>query len=314
MTTKHNSPALSHESLFGKSKVYIARALAAKNSKSLGEYQLWASLALELLGKSALAEIHPCLVADPNSAVSLFAAAGMNIGTDLKTITAKTLFERLSHVSKRFDKKTQEHCENMSLKRNAELHSGELPFEAAIPSSWEGRYWHTIEIILEIKDHTIESWLGADQSKAPKELMAEYTHAVVEAAKVRIETAGEAFEKLPKKDREEAHARASKLRSWDVYRSFRLVADSFWEAACPACASKAFLAGMKYSEEISEEPDDEYPEEEIVNEFLVAEEFQCPSCGLHLDSRDEIEAAGLEVEHTQTEVRQREYEPDYGND
>jgi hypothetical protein len=164
------SPALSHEPLFGKSKVYIARALAAKTRKSLGEYQLWASLALELLGKSALAAIHPCLVADPQSSVSLFAAAGMNIGTDLKTITAKTLFERLSHVSKRFDKTTQEYCQNMSLKRNAELHSGESPFETAIPSSWEGRFWHTAEIVLEIMGDTIESWLGADEAKAPKEL------------------------------------------------------------------------------------------------------------------------------------------------
>jgi hypothetical protein len=140
MTTKEIAPALSPEALLGKSKVFIARALAAKNQKAMGEYQLWASLALELLGKSALAAIHPCLVADPQSYVSLFAAAGMHVGTDLKTITAKTLFERLSHASKRFDKKTQEYCERMSLKRNAELHSGEAPFEAVIPTSWEGAF------------------------------------------------------------------------------------------------------------------------------------------------------------------------------
>jgi hypothetical protein len=71
---------------------------------------------------------------------------------------------------------------------------------------------------------------------------------------------------------------------------------------------------VKYAEEVSEEPDEEYQDEETVDVFLVAEEFQCPSCGLHLDSRDEIGAAKLEVEHTETETRQREYEPDYGND
>ena len=66
----------------------------------MGEYQLWASLALELLGKFALAQIHPCLVADPQSSVSLFAAAGVNIGTDVKTISAKTVFERLNSCLK----------------------------------------------------------------------------------------------------------------------------------------------------------------------------------------------------------------------
>src|ERR1700722_9732136 len=94
MTKKEITPALSPEALLGKSKAYITRALAAKGRREMGEYQLWASLALELLGKFALAEIHPCLVADPQSYVSLFAAAGMPVGTDLKTITAKTLFER----------------------------------------------------------------------------------------------------------------------------------------------------------------------------------------------------------------------------
>jgi hypothetical protein len=36
-------------------------------------------------------------------------------------------------------------------------------------------------------------------------------------------------------------------------------------------------------------------------------------CGLHLHSRAEIEAAGIETDHTDVEVRMREYEPDYGN-
>jgi hypothetical protein len=102
----------------------------------------------------------------------------MAIGTDVKTITAKTVFERLSHISARFDKKTQEYCENLSLRRNAELHSGEAPFEGTIQGSWEGRYWHTVEIILETSGLKIESWLGADQAKAPTELLLEFNHAI----------------------------------------------------------------------------------------------------------------------------------------
>jgi hypothetical protein len=81
MIIKQVVAALSPEALLGKSKTYIARALAAKDAKDLSEYQLWASLALELLGKWALAEVHPCLIADPQG-VSLFAAAGVSVGTD----------------------------------------------------------------------------------------------------------------------------------------------------------------------------------------------------------------------------------------
>jgi hypothetical protein len=43
--------ALSGDALMGKSQAYIGRALAAKAAESVGEYQLWASLALELVSR-----------------------------------------------------------------------------------------------------------------------------------------------------------------------------------------------------------------------------------------------------------------------
>jgi hypothetical protein len=80
--------AISGEALHAKSKVYIGRALARKGSSDLDEYRLWASLALELLGKAALARKHPSLVVDPTHWQSMFVAAGINVTTDVKTITA----------------------------------------------------------------------------------------------------------------------------------------------------------------------------------------------------------------------------------
>ncbi|MBN8973584.1 MAG: hypothetical protein J0H51_16415 [Rhizobiales bacterium] len=312
MTGSQVVAALSPEALLGKSKAYIARALAAKDAKEFGEYQLWASLALELLGKWALAEVHPCLIADPQG-VSLFAAAGRSVGTDIRTITAKTVFDRLGHLSKQFDKKTEEHCIAMSLKRNAELHSGEVPFAAVLPTSWEGRFWHTAAIILSIHDQTIEMWLGADQAQAPSELIANYTHAIEEAAKIRVEKAAERFADLKKSEREALQSRAKALDPFDMQRSFMMSVDKIWNTTCPACESNSFLAGVCYGEEPSHD-DENDPYEELVDVFYVADEFHCPACNLHLGSREEVEAVGLNVEYTDIETRQREYEPDYGND
>ena len=61
-----------------------------------------------------------------------------------------------------------------------------------------------MEIILEAGDSSIEAWLGANEAKAPKQLLQEYTHAVVEAAKIKVETAAEQFNERPKKERESA--------------------------------------------------------------------------------------------------------------
>lgn len=266
-----------------------------------------------MLGKTVLAGLHPSLIADPQSSVSLFAAAGLNVGTDLKTIAAKTLFERLGHVSKRFDKKTQDHCVTMSARRNAELHSGEAPFEGMILNSWEGRYWHTAEIILEIKGSSLEEWLGTNQAKAPQELLADYLHALKEATKIRIETAQEYFEKLDKKKRDALHASAERMIGWENYRVFKIMADDIWDYKCPACGSKAFVAGVKFSEEPVEDEDHDALEETIAVSY-VADEFRCPSCALNLESRDAIEAAGLDVDKVDFVEREREYGPDYGND
>src|SRR6266705_6622748 len=110
------NPALEAEALYTKSQVYIARGLRAQRAGEADEYQLWGSLALELLGKAALAKVHPALVADPTHYQSLFAACGRQISPDIKTITAKTLFERLGHIEKDFDSRHQRFCEQMALR------------------------------------------------------------------------------------------------------------------------------------------------------------------------------------------------------
>lgn len=112
-----SNPALGPEALYTKSQVYIRRGFKAQSDGDTEEYQLWASLALELLGKAALAKVHPALVADPMHYQSLFAACGRQVSPDVKTITAKTLFERLGHIDKAFDLRHQKFCEQIALRK-----------------------------------------------------------------------------------------------------------------------------------------------------------------------------------------------------
>jgi hypothetical protein len=52
----------------------------------------------------------------------------------------------------------------------------------------------------------------------------------------------------------------------------------------------------------------------MVDKHYAGEEFRCPVCNLHLASQAEIEAAGLDPWHIETEVRERRYEEEYNND
>ena len=318
MNTQPLSPALDDSALLAKSKVYIARALRCKTSNDLDEYQLWASLALELLGKTCLARIHPSLVVNPQDHISLFAAAGISIGTDIKTIASHTLFERLKHVVRGFDESVKKFCDEISLRRNSELHSGELPFREMRLEAWEGRYWHACQLILYKLESSLDDWIGANEAEAPLKLLEHTRQALADAAIVRTERAREEFGKRKKGEREQAIA-ASKAQRAYFFVSGPHEGDADWPMKCPACTARAYMTGSLQEEIVLEERDDFEDDgyvhsEETVEKYYTAEEFFCPTCGLQLDGEIEIEAAGMSTEFTRTETRERRYEEEYDNE
>jgi len=314
MTDKRLQPALDPDAIFGKAKVYIGKALQRKVAKDSDEYQLWASLALELLGKAALARIHPSLIVDPTHFESLSAASGINLSTDIKTITAKTLFERLRHIVPSFDDSVMKFCTQISLRRNAELHSGETPFRTMHLDTWEARYWHASQIILEQLDASLEDWLGATQAKAPKAIIEHARDAKRHAVEVRVAKAKEVFEGRKKTEREGLLRDAEGRKAYHYVKLFTLIGDHIWECRCPACNGKAFLAGIGVDEEVVDAYGDDDGAWEQIQTYYSAEQFRCPVCGLFLDGSDEIEYAKLDVDYSEIEEREMEYEPDYGND
>ncbi|WP_457090636.1 hypothetical protein [Microvirga sp. P5_D2] len=305
--------AISGDALHAKSKVYIGRALARKADGDLDEYQLWSSLALELLGKAALARKHPSLVVDPTHWQSMFVAAGINVTTDVKTIAAKTLFERLAHLIPRFDKTVQKFCQEIAERRNAELHSDDLPFKAMKLEAWEARYWHACDTILHQMGSSLENWLGAADAAAPRQLLDEAANALEAAVKLRVQAAHDQFAALKKAERERLAAEAETREPLHQGGIFKGTYDEIWIETCPACKCRSFMTGQQTGEDISEERDEDAIWEIVDREF-VGEEFRCPICDLTLMGSDEIEASGLNYIHEDQQEREMEYEPDYGND
>ncbi len=305
--------AIDSDALYSKSKVYIGRALSRKSCDDLEEYQLWASLALELLGKAALARNHPSLVVDPNHWQSMFVAAGINITTDVKTITSKTLFERLSHLVPRFDKTLQKFCQDIAERRNAELHSADLPFRSMRLDAWETRYWHVGDTILRYMESSLEHWLGAADAKAPRRLLTEAAKALTAAVKLRVVAAKEQFEAIKKAERERLQKESQQREAYSQASLFKGLYGEIWTINCPACNCRAFMTGDQTSEDITEERD-EYDIWEIVRREFEGEEFCCPTCDLILMGSDEIIAANLNYIYEDEQEREMKYEPDYGND
>ncbi|WP_447902986.1 hypothetical protein [Pseudomonas serbica] len=322
---KEVPPAISEEALLGKSRLYASRALQAKASKDSEVYQIWAALALELLGKAQLAGIHPCLVVETDNTNSLLEACGVETDTKVKTISANVVFARLKHTVEKFGTPHAKACELISSRRNSELHSGQAAFAGMIDHDWEGQFWSTSQLILASMGLELEDWVGSE-SKIPTALAKDFHTIKVQAAKQSIANARATFEKpddLPGSSQQKQKKRTLKditaLRehsqsfNWWAYReTFRYLLDSYWDVLCPACQCKGFLGGDRVHEEVIEQ--DHESGYETVERYFTPVEFYCPTCDLRLDGTEAMKAADFEEEYTELVEREIEYEPDYGND
>jgi hypothetical protein len=310
--------SISPDALMGKSKAFIERALAAREANASADYQLWASLALELLAKAALASIHPSLIVDtqknPNS---LLNAAGIEVNIRVATIGADAAYVRLKHTAApRFNAGVYDSCKAMAEMRNAHLHSGELPFEGRNADAWEGAFWHACEIILESMTLDLDAWLGTKEAKATKELLRAISEAKKSAAKKRISEAATAFlEKHPKqKDREALIAASLSQVPYLFKKSFKRTLDAHWGEKCPSCSAQAVVGGDNTYEDLADDQDGADEGFEIVESGYAAEELYCPTCGLSLIGEEALEEGGIDLERVDYNEREIEYEPDYGND
>lgn len=311
--------AFDHASLWSKSKVFVDRAIRARDNADGDEYHLWAAIALEVLGKACLARIHPVLVADPSHLPSLLTAVGRTTGTNHKSIAAKTVFERLRLEVSFFDERMERECMLMANRRNAELHSGETPAIGLDQRSWVPQFWRAAHTLIADQGYTIEDWVGDGEGQRVREILRDAAELLRQTVLGRIERRRREIDArfpLGSQERREAEARAfARSAPTRVIEA----ADAIEEIACPACGMKAWLLGSVALEEVTQveaDPDAQWGPMyfEMVETTYDVEEFRCSECGLRVDGRDEVAVAGLPADFAREDEREPDYEPEYGND
>lgn len=313
--------AFSSDSTWHKSKVFIERAIKARDEIELSIYYLWAAIALELLAKSTLAKIHPVLIADPTEGLNLLYACGVKKEyLKKKTITASTLYERLTHVSKDFDVNIKNTCMRMASYRNTELHSGESPLEGLDQRVWTSSFWKAASIILKMQEKSSTDWIGDEEAERITKVIEDSTKLLEQVVESRIARKSKEYsEKFPPDSKERLDAfKLAELRS--IPRKIYDLADALEEHNCPSCNAKAWLLGMEWEQDIASSGMDIHPDygyempwDEVVTTYNV-EGFRCIECGLILDGREEINFADLPDTFERTEIQEVDFEPDYGND
>ncbi len=287
------------DALFDKAKLFINRCFDAHSAGQFDAAALWASLALEIVAKWALATVNPCLIADPSDdGTSLLTAAGLSkTVADFKTIPAKAAFSRCARAFPGFNARE---AGRISGNRNDDIHSGALPFAQLDEERWWQSYWREVAVLLSAHGMTVSDLVGAENAGVAEGYITRNNETVSFLVAKRIEAAKARWE-----SRESGVERLGGFVFGPEYES---------SAVCPACGNRGELMGDSVVGEQEVWPDsleDYFTPFSLLD--VASHLFNCPFCNLFLDGPDYISAADL-PETFETEVAIEPAWEEYNNE
>ena len=265
---------------------------------------MWAALAMELIGKSALSRANPLLIASPTEdGKNLLAASGLVGGeATFKTILARTVYERCSKAFKPFD---SARAMRISEERNAYLHAAEPGFSEKPEDVWWSEFWGQAHILVEANDKDLHEFVGAAAVAQVEKHLARNKEHIKNVVQCRVERATQKWSLL-------STTTLPDVSPWQLMAGLRYSTVT----SCPVCNRNALLEGED-AEDIEVDYAGNYDEEPYTptaTGTVHPVNFSCPTCGLVLDSWELLNEANLdepfEVEIDDPYI----YEPDYGND
>lgn len=299
-----------HEALWVKAKLFLNHAMDDDEPRTFDEKALWASLALELLAKSALARISPLLIAEPTEeGINLLVASGLVEGeARFSSVRAQTIYTRCSKAFKPFSKSE---ALSITAARNEYLHGAGVGFNVIPPEAWWPRFWAQAVILVNAMDTDIDSLVGASRIDLVGGHLAQNARNLEHRVEMLI---ARARQRLAQHESGSLNVRAaSELNRFsDLTAGLKHHA----EASCPACGALGTVEGedvveseIKY-EQMSEEDFNTWAELTVGADY-----FSCPRCKLVLDSYEVLEAAEVDTTFETTDDDASDYhEAEYGND
>jgi hypothetical protein len=268
-----------------KAKTYIDRANQHRHDSP--DFPLWSALALELLARAALTKIHPVLNADPREDLNLLYACGYEITQQPKSLPLHAVLLRLEKTVPGFGKVQRELCDYVALLRNDELHGTELPFAGLKESKWLPRYYEVCKVLCTFMEKSLPDLLGKEVAKSAEVLVKALDKELEAAVKSKVAAHKKVFTG-------KSAAEQKKLREQSEASAARYSMGTFSSHECPACGGKGMLGGV-----LIKELKPVYEGEMMsVDRELLAVVFKCFSCGLDLNSPDEIAHTSIEPRFT----------------
>ncbi|MFI5836898.1 hypothetical protein ACIA5A_24790 [Micromonospora sp. NPDC051300] len=271
-----------YEDFVAKAKLYFNRA--ANHDEDDDEFVLWLLLGLEFLLRAPLSQMHPSLLAAPEGNSLLHAAGITKADAHPRSVTTKTVVDRLKFVIEGFGDDRQRDAIFLANLRNQELHSADAALAEIPEEQWLPRFLAVASSICEHLDMPISDVLDSGIVAHAGKLSVEVDRAVHQAVRTLIEKSKYMYEHLTEPERQ---ARIRTVTHTPTGHR-RLLAHA---VSCPACGNQTPLhltpgrtTKSKYDEESGE----------IVHSVIhLATGLSCEVCGLVLDDTAKVIAAGI---------------------
>jgi hypothetical protein len=301
-----------HEALWLKAKLFLNRAMEEDDDRPFDEQALWASLALELLAKAALARVSPLLVAEPTEdGTNLLIASGLVEGrARFTSVRARTLYSRCQKAFKPF---SESDASMITSARNEYLHGSAAGFTSMPPAAWWPKYWTLAVTLVNAMERDLADLVGYDRSHTVERHLDQNKKNIEHRVEMLISRAKQRL------SQHQAGTLPAKVAAeWAPGQDFSAGLRYRENHPCPACLSSA--GTLEGDDALDVEPhqiqlaDDYF--ETIVYVTAPSEHFSCRSCGLVLDGYQLIEQAGLPSTFSTQGYDDDipDYEADYGND
>lgn len=271
------------DTLYNKAKLFAQRAHNEPVNSAL--FAFWMSLCLELLARSALAHVHPVLLADPKEPDNLHYAFGIVPKGIPRSIAAKALFARCSIFIEDFTDKMSGHCLIVADRRNSELHTGAAAFEGIDNAKWLPTSYEVMQVLLVHLGRDFKDFLG-NHSEVALEIIKDRRDTIKKEVHDKLSAAQKLYENLSLEDKATRDRSAPAIiTSWMQGTKLRR------ECPCPACKKVSVMGGETVSRSpVKIDEDDNVIRREV---RVLPNRLHCPYCGLSLVSYQELKEADL---------------------
>lgn len=288
MTATPNQHSWSAQSLFSKALLYVDEM--EKYTAEDWQFGLLASLSLELLARAAVAHISPTLLAGRKDWRNVHHALGL-APTALRfvptSVTINEVLLILKEVVPEFTKELYESCVKSSVRRNAELHTGEEAFAGLGTSSWLAHYYASCKVLLQSMGKDLSDLF--DNAAVAEELVVSLRDTAARAVQQDINAHRQTWEGLSRNEQEASIVQATAWASRHVGH----------RTTCPACNNPSLIRGSSHGAVATEMRDDTV----IQKQTMVPSSFECVACGLRISGLSKLIACGLGDAFTATSTR-----------